>query len=152
MPDTPLWRKCVERAPLIGRTTKYSLALRHQVFIRGDPIDPYHTWERNAFQAPQHLPATDTSPAVQYDPRPTDNTETVAKDGKFPHARRPPYWSGHRYLYDEQELPCLALADSVKQKFRCPHRRPFRLCKCLGRRFSGCWVALFGDSPHQIGC
>jgi len=36
---------------LIVEKTKYSLALRHQALIHGDPIDPYHTLRGVAFQA-----------------------------------------------------------------------------------------------------
>ena len=83
---------------LIADTTKHSLALRHQAFIQGDPIDPYHTWRKMAFQASSHLPVTDAGPPAQYGP-----LVTLAKDGTFPHSEIPV--SLIHFLTDERFCP-----------------------------------------------
>jgi len=61
----------------------HSLALRHQPFIHGDPIDPYYNWRTIAFQPTTHLP-TNTQTTVEYKPLTQLAKGELVPDGQPP--------------------------------------------------------------------
>ena len=61
----------------------YSLALRNQPFIHGNPIDPYYNWRTTAFQPTTHL-LTKTQTALENKELTQHSKGELVSDGQPP--------------------------------------------------------------------